>query len=161
MAQKHDIQYVGQFYIHGSEAKELARQEQRNKAKSRLPLERLRNIQVIYLDPVALFGLAVAVFMAATMVLGAVHIGDAWDQYEDMQDHLTWLKSENARLSVEYAHGYDLADIEAAATTLGLVPMGEVEAIPVRVTVPVVPEEPTAWEEFKDYIEWFIDGLFA
>jgi len=161
MAQKHDIQYVGQFYVHGSEAKALAEQEKRNQAKTILPLERLRNIQKVYVDPVALFGIVVAVFMAVTMVLGALNIRAAWNEYEVMQDHLTWLKSENARLSVEYAHGYDLAEIEAAAITLGLVPRDSVQTIPVRVTVPEPVEEPTAWEEFKDYVQWFIDGLFA
>ena len=161
MTQKHDIQYVGQFYVHGSEAKELARQEQQNKAKTMLPLERLRNIQVVYLDPVALLGLAVAVFMAVTMVLGAVHIRGAWNEYEVMQKHLTGLKEENSRLSVAYARGYDLAEVEAAAVALGMVPKSEVTAVPVRVTVPVVEEEPTAWEGFTDYIEWFVDGLFA
>ena len=161
MAQKHDIQYVGQFYVHGSEARELARKEQQNKAKTKLPLERLRKLQVVYLDPVAVFGLAVAVFMAVTMVLGAINIRNAWGQYETMQEYLTSLKEENARLSVEYAHGYNLEDIEAAALTLGLVPMEEVTTFSVRVTVPEIEEEPTAWEELKDYIQWFLDGLFA
>ena len=161
MAQKHDIQYVGQFYIHGSEAKELAAKQQQNKAKTILPLERIRNIQKIYVDPVALFGIAVAVFMAFTMVLGAVNIRNAWNEYETMQSYLTDLKEENARLSLEYSDGYDLAEIEAAAITLGLVPRAEVTSVPVRVTVPVPEEEPTAWEEFKDYARWFIDGLFA
>ena len=161
MAQKHDIQYVGQFYIHGSEAKALARQEQQDKIKNMLPLERLRNVQVVYLDPVAIFGLVVAVFMAVTMVLGAINIGNAWDEYESMQKYVTKLEAKNAELSVKYAHGYDLAEIESAAIALGLVPTSQVTTVPVRVTVPVVEEEPTAWEEFKDYIEWFIDGLFA
>jgi len=126
-----------------------------------LPLERIRNIQKVYVDPVALFGLVVAVFMAVTMVLGALNIRNAWGEYESMRDHLTWLKSENCRLSVEYARGYDLEAIESAAITLGLVPKDSVTTIPVRVTVPEPVEEPTAWEEFTDYVEWFIDGLFA
>ena len=161
MAQKHDIQYVGQFYVHGSEAKELARQEQREKVKAMLPLERIRNIRKVYVDPVALFGLAVAVFMAVTMVIGAMNIRGAWNEYEDMQDYLTWLKSENTRLSVEYARGYDLAEIESAAITLGMVPKNEVTTIPIRVTVPEPEVVLTPWEEFKDYVQWFIDGLFA
>jgi len=161
MAQKHEIQYVGQFYIHGSEAKKLAQEQKKNKAKTVLPLERIKSIQKIYVDPVALMGIAVAVFLAVTMVLGAMHIRQAWDAYEDMQDHLTWLKGENARLSLKYTDGYDLAEVEAAAITLGLVPKEDLTTIPVRVTVPVIPEEPTPWEEFKDYIEWFLQGLFA
>ena len=161
MAQKNEIQYVGQFYIHGSEARKLAEEQKKNLAKTKLPLERLKNIQRIYVDPVALIGIGVAIFMAVTMVLGAMNIRNAWDAYEDMQDHLTWLKGENARLSLEYTHGYDLAEIEAAAITLGLVPKDSLNTVPVRVTVPEIPEEPTAWEAFTDYVEWFVDGLFA
>ena len=159
MAQKHDIQYVGQFYVHGSEARALAEKQQENKHV--LPLERLRNSPVVYLDPVALFGLAVAVFMAVTMVLGAINIKNAWNEYETMQSYLTELKGKNAELSVRYNHGYDLAEIESAAIALGMIPKAEATTVAVRVTVPEVPEEPTAWEEFKDYAQWFVDGLFA
>ena len=42
MSQKPKIQYVGQFYIHGSEARQLELQEKKKRAKSKLPLERLR-----------------------------------------------------------------------------------------------------------------------
>lgn len=160
MVPKPEIQYVGQFYVYGSEAKKLAQKEQ-NKAKTMLPLERLRNIQQVYVDPVALFGIVVAVVMIVTMIIGAVHIQDAWDAYEDMQNHLTWLKTENDRLSMEYSAGYDLAEIEAAAIALGMVPIEEVTTIPVTVVLPEVVEEPTAWEQFKAEVRWFIDGLFA
>ena len=105
MAQKHDIQYVGQFYVHGSEAKLLARQEQQNKVKIMLPLERLKNVKGVYLDPVAIFGLAVAVFMAVTKVLGAINIGNAWDEYEGMRKYLTKPEAKNAERSVQYARG--------------------------------------------------------
>ena len=44
MSQKPKIQYVGQFYIHGSEARQLELQEKKKQAKSKLPLERLRKI---------------------------------------------------------------------------------------------------------------------
>ena len=159
MAQKHDIQYVGQFYVHGSEARALAEKQQQK--KHILPLERLRNVQVVYLDPVALFGLAVAVFMAVTMVLGATSIKASWNEYETMQNYLTGLKETNAKLSVQYSHGYDLEAVESAAIALGMVPKSEATTYSVRVTVPEGEEEPPAWEEFKDYAQWFIDGLFA
>ena len=44
MSQKPKIQYVGQFYIHGSEARQLELQEKRKQARSKLPLERLRKL---------------------------------------------------------------------------------------------------------------------
>ena len=159
MVRKPDIQYVGQFYIYGSEAKELAQQQK--KAKTSLPLERLRSIQKIYVDPVAWFGIAVAVVMIVTMIIGAVNIRGAWDEYEIMQEYVTDLRQENVRLELEYERGYTLADIEATAISLGMIPISEAQTMTVKVTPPVVEEEPTAWEEFVDYIKWFVDGLFA
>ena len=65
MNQKPKIQYVGQFYIHGSEARQLELQEKKKHAKSKLPLERLRKVEVIYLDPVAIFGIVTALVLHA------------------------------------------------------------------------------------------------
>ena len=160
MVRKPDIQYVGQFYVYGSEAKKLAEQEQK-KARTSLPLERLRSIRHIYVDPVALFGMAVAVVMFVTMIIGAVNIRGAWDEYETMQRYVTELKQENVRLGLEYHEGYNLTDIESTAVSLGMVPVSELQTMTVSVTVPQPEPEPTAWEEFKDYVQWFIDGLFA
>ena len=161
MARKPEIQYIGQFYVYGSEAQKVALEQKQKKAKTKLPEAMPQTTRVICLDPVAICGVLVAVMMICTMILGAVHIQDAWDDYEDMQDYLTYLKSENARLSLEYSEGYVLSDVEDAALALGLVPVGEVETIPVSVSVPEVVEEPSAWEQFKSDVTWFIDGLFA
>ena len=161
MVRKPDIQYVGQFYVYGSEAKKLAEQERRQKAKTMLPLERLRNIREVRLDPVALFGIAVAVVMVVTMIIGAVHIGSAWDEYEQMQRYVARLEQQNVQLERAYRTGYDLAEVEAAALTMGMVPRAEAQTIQLSVSVPVPEEEPSAWEEFKDYVNWFVDGLFA
>ena len=53
MAQKPKIQYIGQFYVHGSEARALALEEERKQAKARRPLARLQQVELIYVDPVA------------------------------------------------------------------------------------------------------------
>ena len=63
MNQKPKIQYVGQFYVHGSEARQLQLQEQKRQAKTKLPLARMQKIEKIYVDPVALAGIAVAVLL--------------------------------------------------------------------------------------------------
>ena len=99
MNQKPKIQYVGQFYVHGSEARQLQMQEQKRQAKTRLPLLRLQAIEKIYVDPVALVGIAVAVVMLVTMVLGAVQLKRDWDQYERVSAYVSELKRENARMS--------------------------------------------------------------
>ena len=158
MTRKPDIQYVGQFYTYGSAAKEVALQEK--KAKTTLPLERLRNIQQIYVDPVAWFGIAVSVVMVITMVLGALNIRNAWAEYEVMHSYVTELRQENVRMELQYERGYNLTDIEGTAISLGMIPVSEAQTMTVRVSVPEVKEEPTHWEEFGDYIHWFVDGLF-
>ena len=161
MVRKPDIQYVGQFYVYGSEAKRLAEQERREKVKNMLPLERLRNVQEVRLDPVALFGIAVAVVMIVTMIIGAVSIRTAWKEYDRMQRYVAELEQTHAELERDYRLGYDLAEIEATALSMGMVPREQANILQVQVTIPVPPEEPTAWEEFQDYVRWFVDGLFA
>ena len=161
MVRKPDIQYVGQFYVYGSEAKKLAQQERREKVKNLLPLERLRNIQVVRLDPVAIFGIVTAVVMMVTMIIGAVNIGNTWDEYERMQNYVAELEQTNVKLEREYRLSYDLAEIEAAALSMGMVSADSVQWLQISGEIPVPEEEPSAWEEFRDYVEWFVDGLFA
>lgn len=155
MAQKPEIQYIGQFYVYGSEAKKLAAEEQKKRARTRLPLTRLRNIRKIYVDPVAICGMAVAVLMLVTMALGGIQVWEAWDDYTIMSEHLSETRRENARLERTYRNGYNLEEIEAAALTMGMVPVSELPTLDVTVTVPAPEKEMTQWDEFL----WFLDGL--
>ena len=157
MNQKPKIQYVGQFYVHGSEARQLQQQEQKRQAKTKLPLARIQQIEKIYVDPVALVGIVVAVVMLVTMVLGAVQIKRDWDQYERVSAYVSELKRENARMSHAYRSSYDLEDIKTKALAMGLVPKSDLQTVSVEVTVPVREAEPTRLEE----IELFLEGLFA
>jgi len=155
MERKPDIQYIGQFYIHGSEARELARKEQLRRAKTMLPLARLQRIEKIYVDPIAIMGICVSVIMLVTMVIGAISIHNAWIQFGQISNYVETLSQENETLELEYRSGYDLEDIREKAVTLGMIPIEEAETVDVRVTIPVVHPEPTLWEE----IVWFVDGL--
>ena len=157
MNQKPKIQYVGQFYVHGSEARQLQRQEEKRQAKTKLPLAKIQTIEKIYVDPVALVGIAVAVVMLVTMVLGAVQLKRDWDQYERVSAYVSELKRENARMSHVYRSSYDLKDVEAKALAMGLVPKNELQTIAVTVTVPEPEAEPTRLEEMRTFLE----GLFA
>jgi len=157
MNQKPKIQYVGQFYVHGSEARQLQPQEQKQQAKTRLPLARLQTIEKIYVDPVALAGIAVAVLMLVTMVLGAVQIKRDWDQYEHVSAYVSELRRENARMSHVYRSSYDLEDIRSKAVAMGMVPKSELKTIAVTVTVPEREPELTRSEEMKRFLE----GMFA
>ena len=157
MSQKPKIQYVGQFYIHGSEARQLELQEKRKQAKSKLPLERLRKIEVVYLDPVAIFGIVTALVMLTVMILGVLQIREDWKEYRVMSNYVSRLNSENAQLQADYRSQYDLEDIRVKAQALGMVPKSELEVRTVYVTIPQPEPEMTWLEE----IQWFLSGLFA
>lgn len=157
MSQKPKIQYVGQFYIHGSEARQLELQEKKKRAKSKLPLERLRKVEVVYLDPVAVFGIVTALVMLTVMILGVLQIRDDWEEYRVMSNYVSRLNSENAQLQADYRSQYDLEDIRVKAQALGMVPKSELEVRTVYVTIPQPEPEMTWLEE----IQWFLSGLFA
>ena len=157
MSQKPKIQYVGQFYIHGSEARQLELQEKRKQAKSKLPLERLRKIEVVYLDPVAIFGIVTALVMLTVMILGVLQIRDDWKEYRVMSNYVSRLNSENAELQADYRSQYDLEDIRIKAQALGMVPKSDLEVRTVYVTIPQPEPEMTWLEE----LQWFLSGLFA
>ena len=157
MNQKPKIQYVGQFYVHGSEARKLQLQEEKRQAKTKLPLAKIQAIEKIYVDPVALAGIAVAVMMLVTMVLGAVQLKKDWDQYEQVSAYVSELKRENARMSHVYRSSYDLEDIKTKALSMGMVPKSELQTMAVTVTMPEPEVEPTRMEE----VRFFLEGLFA
>ena len=157
MNQKPKIQYVGQFYIHGSEARQLEHQEKKKRAKRKLPLERLRKVEVVYLDPVAIFGIVTALVMLTVMILGVLQIRDDWEEYRVMSNYVSRLNSENAQLQADYRSQYDLEDIRVKAQALGMVPKSELEVRTVYVTIPQPEPEMTWLEE----IQWFLSGLFA
>ena len=157
MNQKPKIQYVGQFYIHGSEARQLELQEKKKHAKSNLPLERLRKVEVIYLDPVAIFGIVTALVLLAVMTVGVLQIRDDWKDYQTMSNYVSRLNSENAELKADYRSQYDLEDIRVKAEALGMVPKSQLEVRTVYVTIPQPEPERTWLEE----IQWFLSGLFA
>ena len=158
MTQKPKIQYVGQFYVHGSEARQLQLQEEKEKrkAKTKLPLVKIQTIEKIYVDPVALAGIVVAVLLLVTMVLGAVQLKRDWDHYEQVAAYVSALKRDNAKKNHIYRAKYDLADIETKAHSMGLVPKSELQTATVTVTMPEKTVEPTRMEE----IRFFLEGLF-
>ena len=157
MSQKPKIQYVGQFYIHGSEARQLELEAKRKQAKSKLPLERLRSVREISLDPVAIGGILVSLVLLAVMIVGALQLKTDWANYRVMDSYVSRLSSQNAKLTEEYRSQYDLEDIRSKAQALGMVPREELQTRSVYVTVPQPEPEPTWWEN----LQWFLEGLFA
>lgn len=153
MAQKPKIQYVGQFYVHGSEARALQLEEERKKAKARRPLARLQQVELIYVDPVAVVSIVVSLVMLATMLTGALALKEDWAEYEQMATYVSYLNKQNAELEKEYRAGYDLADIESKALALGLVPRDQLVNRTVTVTMPVEEPQPSRVDMIRQYFE--------
>lgn len=156
MIQKPKIQYVGQFYVYGSEAQKLEAKK-RKKAKTRLPMARLEKTDKICLDPVALVAIAVAVVMVIVMAAGLLQLYFDWTEYQTMSAYVSKLNQENATLTREYRDSYDLEEVRTKATGLGLVPESQVPVMVIQVTVPEPEPEPT----WLDELIWFFQGLFA
>lgn len=156
MAQKPKIQYIGMFYVHGSEAKKLALEEQRREARTKLPLARLQRVERFYVDPVAIAAIVVSVLLLVSMVAGALALQDDWAAYQQMSSYLSDLNAANAQLRQEYREGYDLADIELKATALGMVPRDTLERRTVTVSVP----EPEPQINRVDMLKLTLEEMF-
>ena len=157
MTQKPKIQYVGQFYIHGSEAQAVALKEKQKKAKTRLPLAKLEQITEIQVEPVAVVSIVLAVALLAAMVSGCLSLRAQWAQYQTMANYVDQLAAENVSLMEAYRASYDLDEVEARAQALGLVRVEQVAHRSITLTPPAPVVEETLWDE----IVWFFQGLFA
>lgn len=155
MAQKPEIQYVGQFYVHGSEA--VAPRQKQKKTPRAQTREKPRKIHRIYVDPVATVGILVAVVMLTVMVIGAIHLETMWEEHHAVNELVSELKRENAALEHNFRLSYDLEEIRKLAETLELVPISEAQVQEVRITPPVPKPERTWWDD----VLWFFEGLFA
>lgn len=157
MDQKPEIQYIGQFYVHGSEARKLSVLRPARKASKSLPEAIPQQQRVIRVDPMAVVGIVVAVALLVVLASGALKIRSAWREYAVMERYLTELKDTNTKLEHTYRSGFDLEEIELKALALGMVPASEVSSFSIRVTLPQPEEEPAVWDE----VLWFVKGLFS
>ena len=155
MAQKAEIQYVGQFYIYGSEAPQPKPQPKKPKLKRpKLHLERL---QLIYIDPVAVCGVLMAIVMLSLLIVGAYRLRDTRAAYDQMKTQLVDIKRENSKLSHVYHTSYDLEEIRQNAEKLGMVDAEKAECFTVFFDMPKEEKENTAWDDFV----WLLSGLFS
>ena len=157
MVRKPEIQYVHEFYVHGSEAKVIELKPRRRVIKTILPKMAPDKSIRIAVDPIALCGIVVAVAMLVMMMVGCVQFVDAYQEHSRVMNEVIALQNENVRLSQQYKAGYDLADVESKALSLGMIPIEEAERMYIEPVVPVREPEPTLWEN----IVWFMEGLFA
>lgn len=153
MAQKAKIQYVG--YVFGSAAPELAPAPK--KAKFKLPKVHLEHFQEIYVDPLALVGMVMAVALLVMLLVGVIQLNNAWEAHNQMAERLDSVKIHNTELTHAYTTSRNLEAARETAENFDMVPSSEVEHIKVHVKVPKTTPEPTKWDDFV----WFLSGLFA
>lgn len=157
MAQKPEIQYVGQFYVHGSEARELARKNEKKKAKTQLPLHRFERVRKVHVDPLAIGSILMAAVLLVTMVMGALSLQTSWQELETAQQYVFELQKTNRVLTTQYRSRFDLEQVRSAALAMGMIPVEEATVMKIHVTVPQ-PEPERTW--LDDFV-WFVEGLFA
>lgn len=156
MTQKPKIQYIGQFYVYGSEAKAPAVKD-RKKPKTKLPLAQPLETREIGVEPLALGSILVTVVLVIAMAVSALGLHSAWQEYQTMAGYVDKLTATNVQLQETYRSSYDLSEIESHAQALGMVKAEEATNITIRLT----PVEPKAEETWWDDVVWFFKGLFA
>jgi hypothetical protein len=160
MAQKpyrHNIEYIQQYYSHGSEAKILEFKPVYQEEKPALPKQEKLPVTTICIDPIAFCGIMVAVVMLVVMIAGLIQFNVVSQDHAVMENYVRQLREENVRMTQQYTSGYDLENVETTARSLGMIPVSEARTISIRVQVPVREPEPS----FIDNIIWFVSGLFA
>jgi len=156
MAQRVDVQYVN-FYTHGSVARRVAPAIPFNVGVK--PRPKKRKMQRIYVDPVAMLGIVVAVCMLVMMALGLSQLRAEQQKTADMVEYVEILRMENERLQIKYTAECNLEVVEKTALALGMIPQAEAEHISVQVELPQAQDsEPVSiWQR----IGTFLTGLFA
>ena len=157
MASKPEIQYIGQFYMHGSEAKALKIQPEEKRSGYKLPLHRFEKLQKIHVDPLAICSIAMAIVLMICMVVGTIQIQNAWQELEVANQYVYELEAIHRQRVHAFRSSYDIKEIRAVAETMGLIPMAEAKTMAITVTIPEPEAKPTLWDD----IRWFMEGLFA
>ena len=151
MARKPDIQYV-RYYTDGSAARQL---EVHAPQKNKTTYTRTRKQQgyVIYVDPLAVCGILLAVVMLISMLVGSLQLVMARQQLSDTQAYVTTLHQVNQRLQKTYDESYDLAEVEKSALAIGMIPVSQTQTISIEVEQEQIVEEVTFWERLSVKLE--------
>lgn len=150
-----DVQYI-QYSTEGSVARQFLPTFPKKQTTAVTRMHKYVRTH-IYVDPVAILGIVVAVCMFIMMAVGVFQLQNAQAEAARMEHYVLQLSAENKALENQYVTGYDLEEIEQTARALGMVSAEEVPAFSVTVEEPQVEEEPTFWEG----IGTFLTGLFA
>ena len=156
MARKTQVQYVN-FYTAGSAAYKYEPAPLPAKRPAKLPKMRRKKKILVYVDPVAIIGVCVALVLMVMMFSSLAQLNAAQQRNARMAAYVEQLQQENVQLQQEYRSGYDLEEIRQVAMGMGMVQAEQAPRIQVQVAQAQVMEEPTAWENFC----MFLTGLFA
>ena len=157
MARQADVQYV-RFFTEGSAAPQVAPQIREDPYY--VPRVRRRKKKLVYVDPVAVFGILVSLALAVSMLIGVHHLQRAQMETQQMEQYVSGLEQENIKLTDEYHHGYNLQAVEKTAKAMGMVPADELPKVPVKMEKPeqqAAVQEESLWQK----ISTFLTGLFA
>lgn len=152
---KPEIQYV-RFCTDGSAARQPVWELAPKKKKKNLPKPAVRKKIDLYLDPLAMVGLLLAVVMVFLMTVGAMQLYRAQVREQALQRYIQSLEEEKDALEEKYRDSYDLEQVRQIAESMGMVPRSQV---PVIVIAEPEPEEQPM--SFWEHIELFLVDLLA
>lgn len=150
MEQKPKIEYVGSFYVYGSEAPKI--QPKKKLTLPPMPRIHLERFSRIYIDPVATFGVLVAMVMLTVLILGSVRLKSVRSDFDTMNEYLTTLKRENTELSHALHTGMDMELIRETAESMGMVDASEAERFTVVFSLPEPVPEQSRWEKTMHFL---------
>ena len=158
MAQKLPIEYV-QYVTEGSSARKLELVVPLQKPVVAKPYvqPKPQKRKRIYVDPLAIFGVAVAICMSICILFGVYKLEKTKEDLRLMERYVSHLQQENAIWRDKYEDAYELEEIRRTALALGMVPAEEAGHNTIIVTMPAEEEEDT----FLRNIGTFLTGLFA
>lgn len=151
---RQDVRYI-RFYTDGSTARKV--ETSRPAVKKQLPKQKKRKKIVLYVDPIAIFGIMTAVVMLVIMTVSMVMLHNAENRAVAMEQRVVELQAEHDALVEEYEAGYDLAQVEKTALALGMVPKEQVEHVTLYVGAAPQEQPVTLWNQILS----FLSGLFA
>ena len=140
-----------QFYTAGSTAADLAPALRVESA----PQKRTRRNRkpVLYIDPVAVFGMVTAVILTICVLIAFGQLNQAQADYNYVHEYNCQLQQEHKDLETLYANSYNKEEVRMEAVLMGYVPSSQLKHVTIKATEPApVQEEPGALRQAWMYL---------
>lgn len=158
MAQRPDVEYI-RLYTNGSAALKLESvQDPRYVSTDTPACPYKRKRKKIYVDPVAIGSILLAVCMLVAVFSGFARLKQAREQVAVMEAYVQTLQAEHAVLTRRYKSGYDLEEIRLTALALDMIPAEQAPCVMLQIPQE---QEPVAQMSFWDRVGTFFASLFA